>query len=123
MTTTRRGFMKGGALALVGTSAIPSFLERSVLAEATTAAANNKKLVVIFQRGAADGLNIVVPYRETNYYAMRPSIAIRQNGTWVASWPDDTATSLMPISSDSPSTYAKLMFKLFGRRCSQHPLM
>jgi len=79
MTTTRRGFMKGGALALVGTSAIPSFLERSVLAEATTAAANHKKLVVIFQRGAADGLNIVVPYRESNYYAMRPSIAIRQN--------------------------------------------
>ena len=79
MATTRRVFMKGGALALVGTSAIPSFLERSVLAEATTAAANNKKLVVIFQRGAADGLNIVVPYRETNYYAMRPSIAIRQN--------------------------------------------
>jgi uncharacterized protein (DUF1501 family) len=71
--------MKGGALALVGTSAIPSFLERSVLAEATTAAANHKKLVVIFQRGAADGLNIVVPYRESNYYAMRPSIAIRQN--------------------------------------------
>jgi uncharacterized protein (DUF1501 family) len=71
--------MKGGALALVGTSAIPSFLERSVLTEATTAAANHKKLVVIFQRGAADGLNIVVPYRESNYYAMRPSIAIRQN--------------------------------------------
>lgn len=76
---TRRGFMKGGALALVGTSAIPSFLTRSVMAEATTAAANNKKLVVLFQRGAADGLNIVVPYRERNYYAMRPSIAIKQN--------------------------------------------
>ncbi|WP_051978561.1 DUF1501 domain-containing protein [Edaphobacter aggregans] len=76
---TRRGFMKGGALALVGTSAIPSFLERSVMAEATTAAANNKKLVVLFQRGAADGLNIVVPYREKNYYAMRPSIAIKEN--------------------------------------------
>jgi uncharacterized protein (DUF1501 family) len=71
--------MKGGALALVGTSAIPSFLTRSVMAEATTAAANNKKLVVLFQRGAADGLNIVVPYREKNYYAMRPSIAIKQN--------------------------------------------
>ncbi len=69
--------MKGGALALVGTSAIPSFLTRSVMAEATTAAANHKKLVVLFQRGAADGLNIVVPYREKNYYAMRPSIAIR----------------------------------------------
>src|ERR1700733_15365550 len=58
---TRRGFMKNGALALIGTSTIPAFLSRSVLAEATTAAANHKKLVVLFQRGAADGLNIVVP--------------------------------------------------------------
>src|ERR1700733_2294176 len=76
---SRRGFMKGGALALVGTSVIPSFLVRSVMAEATTAAANKKKLVVIFQRGAADGLNVVVPYAEKNYYAMRPTIAIKQN--------------------------------------------
>ena len=75
---TRRGFMKGGALALVGTSVIPAFLTRSVMAEVTTAAANKKKLVVLFQRGAADGLNIVVPYQEKNYYAMRPSIAIQQ---------------------------------------------
>ncbi len=74
---TRRGFMKGGALALVGTSTIPAFLTRSVLAEATTAAASRKKLVVLFQRGAADGLNIVVPYRDPNYVAMRPSIAIK----------------------------------------------
>jgi uncharacterized protein (DUF1501 family) len=59
---SRRGFMKGGALALVGTSVIPSFLLRSVMAEQTTAAKNNKKLVVLFQRGAADGLNLVVPY-------------------------------------------------------------
>jgi uncharacterized protein (DUF1501 family) len=75
---SRRGFLKGGALALVGTSVIPSFLVRSVMAEATSAAANNKKLVVLFQRGAADGLNIVVPYKEKNYYTMRPSIAIQQ---------------------------------------------
>jgi uncharacterized protein (DUF1501 family) len=76
---TRRGFMKGGALALIGTSTIPAFLSRSVLAEVTTAAENKKKLVVLFQRGAADGLNVVVPYQEKNYYAMRPSIAIKQN--------------------------------------------
>jgi len=75
---SRRGFLKGGALALVGTSVIPSFLLRSVMAQATTAAANNKRLVVLFQRGAADGLNIVVPYQEKNYYSMRPSIAIKQ---------------------------------------------
>lgn len=78
MNTTRRGFMKNGALALVGTSAIPSFLARAVMAEASTAAGNSRKLVVIFQRGAADGLNIVVPYKEQNYYAMRPTLAIKQ---------------------------------------------
>jgi uncharacterized protein (DUF1501 family) len=75
---TRRGFMKNGALALIGTSTIPAFLSRSVLAEVTSATANHKKLVVLFQRGAADGLNIVVPYKEKNYYAMRPSIAIQE---------------------------------------------
>jgi uncharacterized protein (DUF1501 family) len=77
MQTTRRFFLRNGALALAGTTAIPSFLMRSVLAQ--TAAAPNRRLVVIFQRGAADGLNIVVPYREKNYYSMRPSIAIPQN--------------------------------------------
>src|SRR5208337_3906532 len=76
MHTTRRFFLHKGALAIAGTAAIPGFLVRSVLAE--TAAAPGRRLVVIFQRGAADGLNIVVPYREKNYYAMRPSIAIPQ---------------------------------------------
>jgi uncharacterized protein (DUF1501 family) len=71
--------MKNGALALVGTSVVPGFLMRSVFAEMTAAAANQKRLVVLFQRGAVDGLNMVVPYRERNYYAMRPSIAIKQN--------------------------------------------
>ena len=74
---SRRAFVKNGALALVGTATVPSFLVRSVMAEQATAQANGKKLVVLFQRGAADGLNIVVPYREKNYYAMRPTIAIQ----------------------------------------------
>src|SRR5260370_35378439 len=39
---------------------------------------NKKQLVVLFQRGAADGLNIVVPFGESNYYRMRPPIAIPQ---------------------------------------------
>ena len=79
MAITRRALMKGGAMAVIGTSAIPSFLTRTVLAQATTAQARGKKLVVIFQRGAADGLNIVVPHRESVYYQMRPTIAIQQN--------------------------------------------
>ncbi|MGC2164368.1 MAG: DUF1501 domain-containing protein [Silvibacterium sp.] len=78
-SSTRRAFMKNGALAVVGAAAIPSFLTRSVLAQATTAQAEGKKLVVIFQRGAADGLNIVVPYREKTYYDLRPTINIPQN--------------------------------------------
>jgi uncharacterized protein (DUF1501 family) len=74
MPTNRRFFLHKGALALAGTTTIPGFLVRSVLAE--SAPGPNRRLVVIFQRGAADGLNIVVPYREKNYYAMRPGIAI-----------------------------------------------
>ena len=76
---TRRGFMKNGALALVGTSVIPAFLARSVYAQMDTAAANGKKLVVIFQRGACDGLNVLVPHAEPNYYTMRPTIAIQKS--------------------------------------------
>lgn len=75
---SRRGFMRNGALALVGTSVVPGFLTRSVYAQMNTAAAAGKKLVVIFKRGACDGLNVVVPYTEANYYAMRPTIAIPQ---------------------------------------------
>ncbi len=76
---TRRAFMRGGAMAVVGTAAIPTFLTRSVMAQATAAQARGKKLVVIFQRGAADGLNVVVPYREPSYYQYRPNIGIPQN--------------------------------------------
>ncbi|MGA7155655.1 MAG: DUF1501 domain-containing protein [Acidobacteriaceae bacterium] len=76
-SVTRRGFLRGGALALVGTGVIPGFLTRSVFAEVARAGAQKKKLVVVFQRGACDGLNVVVPYKESNYYAMRPTIGIQ----------------------------------------------
>jgi uncharacterized protein (DUF1501 family) len=78
MRMNRRFFLHRGALAVAGTTAMPNFLVRSVLAQAG-AGAPGQRLVVIFQRGAADGLNVVVPYREKNYYKMRPSIAIPQN--------------------------------------------
>ncbi len=77
MQLNRRFFLHKGALAIAGTAAIPTFLVRSVMAE--SAAPSGRRLVVIFQRGAVDGLNMVVPYREANYYAMRPTIAIPQN--------------------------------------------
>ncbi len=39
-----------------------------------------KILVAIFQRGAADGLNVVIPFFEKLYYEMRPTIAVPQPG-------------------------------------------
>lgn len=75
MSTTRRVFLRNGALALVGTAAVPACLTRTALA-AESAGSGNKRLVVIFQRGGADGLNLVVPHAEPAYYAMRPSINI-----------------------------------------------
>ncbi|HEX8817956.1 MAG TPA: DUF1501 domain-containing protein [Terriglobales bacterium] len=78
MPITRRVFLRNGALAVVGTAAIPAVLKRAALA-AVDSPARPKLLVVIFQRGAADGLNIVVPHGERAYYAMRPSINIPRN--------------------------------------------
>jgi uncharacterized protein (DUF1501 family) len=62
-------------MAVVGTAAVPQFLTRAAFG-ATDSAFAHKRLVVVFQRGAADGLNIVVPHGERAYYAMRPSINI-----------------------------------------------
>ena len=73
---TRRIFLKNSAMALVGTSVIPEFLNRVVYAANSATSGGKKRLVVLFQRGAADGLNIVAPHGEPAYYAMRPTIAI-----------------------------------------------
>jgi uncharacterized protein (DUF1501 family) len=75
MSITRRIFLRNGALAVVGTAALPSFLTRAAFGSVENGG-RTKRLVVIFQRGAADGLNIVVPHGESQYYAMRPSINI-----------------------------------------------
>lgn len=72
---TRRIFIRNSALTVVGTATLPGFLQRAAFGAADTGT-RTKRLVVIFQRGAADGLNIVVPHGEADYYAMRPSINI-----------------------------------------------
>jgi uncharacterized protein (DUF1501 family) len=73
---SRRYFLKQGGIAMVGLSAMPAFLQRAIAA--TPATTGKKQFVVLFQRGAADGLNIVVPFGEPNYYRLRPTIAIPQ---------------------------------------------
>ncbi len=74
----RRAFVKSGALALVTMGLSPSFLRRTAFGMELVKAPNGKVLICLFQRGAADALNIVVPHGERAYYAMRPSIAIPQ---------------------------------------------
>jgi uncharacterized protein (DUF1501 family) len=69
--------MKSGALALVTMGLSPSFLKRAVYAQGLSRAAlKDKVLICLFQRGAADALNVVVPHGETEYYRLRPNIAI-----------------------------------------------
>ena len=79
---TRRVFLKNSALAIFGVGAIPSWLTRSVYAGDVHGKRRKKILIAIFQRGAVDGLNMVVPFGEPRYYQLRPSIAIpRPDGT------------------------------------------
>jgi uncharacterized protein (DUF1501 family) len=75
---SRRVFMKNGGMALLSLGFAPAFLARTVEAAGS---ARRKILITIFQRGAVDGLNMVVPFGEREYYASRPSIAIpKPNG-------------------------------------------
>jgi uncharacterized protein (DUF1501 family) len=70
---SRRVFLKHGGMALVSVGFAPSFLERTIEAAGT---ARRNVLITIFQRGAVDGLNMIVPFGERDYYASRPTIAI-----------------------------------------------
>jgi uncharacterized protein (DUF1501 family) len=72
--TRRRIFIRNGALALVALGLPPAFLTRSVWAE--TLNGRRKTMVCVFQRGAVDGLNMVVPFGERAYYESRRSIAV-----------------------------------------------
>src|SRR5262245_38839986 len=77
----RRFFLKSGGIAVasVGLSlSAPTFLQRAVLGNNVGTGPNGRRktLIAIFQRGAVDGLNMVVPFGERSYYDLRPNIAI-----------------------------------------------
>ena len=73
---TRRVFLRNGSAALVSLGFTPAFIARA----AQAAQAKQKILIAIFQRGAVDGLNMVVPFGERAYYSNRPSIAVPRPG-------------------------------------------
>src|SRR5277367_194344 len=85
---SRRAFLKGTACAIFGVGSMPAWLSRSVYA-AEGPGRRKKILVAIFQRGAVDGLNMVIPFGESRYYDLRPSIGIPK--------PDGTAQSAVDL--------------------------
>ncbi len=76
---SRRIFLKNGAFALVSMGFAPSFLARTAAAQGTGGRA--RQLITIFQRGAVDGLSVIVPHGEPDYYRARPTIAIARPGS------------------------------------------
>ncbi len=74
---SRRAFMKAGSLALFSLGADPVFLDRAAYAlRRPHGAIRGKTLVCLFQRGAVDGLSMVVPAGDPWYWRERQRIAI-----------------------------------------------
>jgi uncharacterized protein (DUF1501 family) len=77
MTISRRVFVKSGGLALFSLGLDPLFLARAALAVRPSAGPPDRRILVcLFQRGAVDGLNMVVPHGDPIYYRERPRIAV-----------------------------------------------
>jgi uncharacterized protein (DUF1501 family) len=74
--SSRRIFLRQGGMALLTLGFAPSFVSRI----AAGSAGRRKLLIVVFQRGAVDGLNMVVPFGDADYYRARPSIAVAKPG-------------------------------------------
>src|SRR5262245_33659219 len=74
---SRRYFIRSSAIAVAGAGFAPSWMLRAASIQSET---RRKILIAIFQRGAADGLNIVVPFSDKRYYELRPTIAIPEPG-------------------------------------------
>jgi uncharacterized protein (DUF1501 family) len=74
--TSRRIFLKSGAMTMLSLGFAPSFLART----AEAASGRRRLLIAVFQRGAVDGLNMIVPFGEAEYYRLRPTIAIPRPG-------------------------------------------
>lgn len=81
---TRRIFVKNGGAAIASIGLLPvlgpAFLRRAVFGAEPTAQSRKKTLICIFQRGAADGLSVVVPYGDPDLYRLRPTLAVPQPG-------------------------------------------
>src|SRR5436853_39077 len=80
MTISRRVYVKSGGIALFSVGLDPLFLARAALGldrpPPPPTAVDRPILVCLFQRGAVDGLNMIVPHGDPIYYRERPRIAV-----------------------------------------------
>jgi uncharacterized protein (DUF1501 family) len=74
----RRDFLR--AAAALSAAGIFMIGPQAWAARALEGDPSSKRLVVVFMRGAVDGLNVVVPYGDSQYYEQRPTIAIPRSG-------------------------------------------
>jgi uncharacterized protein (DUF1501 family) len=72
MTFSRRTFIRGGVTAFTFGFAAPKVLCDLALAQGVS----SRNLVVVYLGGGNDALSTIIPYRDTNYYSRRPTIAV-----------------------------------------------
>ena len=72
MNFSRRQFVKGGVTAFTFGFAAPQALCDIAFAQGVP----SRNLVVVYLSGGNDSLSTVVPYRDANYAARRPTLAV-----------------------------------------------
>src|SRR5512134_1651507 len=99
MPITRRQFVKNGVSAFTFSFAAPAFLSELAVAQGQV----RRNLVVLYLSGGNDALSTLIPYRDPQYYARRPSLAV-------------PAANVLQIGSDSAGIALGLNPRLTGLR-------
>ena len=99
MPITRREFVKNGVAAFTFGFAAPAFLSELALAQG----GSRRNLVVLYLSGGNDALSTLVPYRDAQYYARRPTQAV-------------PAAQVLQIGTDSTGRALGLHPRLGGLR-------
>src|SRR6266702_832846 len=109
MTISRRVFVKAGGLTLVSLGLDPLFLARAAFAARRPGGPTSRPILVcLFQRGAVDGLNMIVPHGEPAYYQERPRIAIpRTRHSGPSALARSSRVFLQAAPQRSPSTISR----------------
>jgi uncharacterized protein (DUF1501 family) len=93
---SRRLFLKHGVTLASMAASVPTFIQRSALGVISNQGPTGDRILVIIQLGGGnDGLNTVVPFGSSEYYAARPSLAIGGPGR-----PRDQAGQALVLDAD-----------------------